>query len=282
MDKVKRATHKMYLAFSKGGLQYVAQRIPSIVFWSTISTGLLIGAQFIYYSALPAEHFVRYDNPLSVSNAVVGQRPTIKACRNANDDYQVEIYAQIRKVEPPVFTQNYQDSTTVQKGYNCFAREVRQAPTIPGDYKVFYTAEINLPFGIKKYTEFETQQFTIELPNNVYSEYRLTIVEKDQDRDGMAVYKRGEQLAYEFTATLLVTTFGSLERHIVCEGGGDYLIDVQSGRIQAGEKDTVDRTLTLPAEAVGVCHLGKRYTVSVEGGTQTVTETLRSNDFRVE
>lgn len=281
MGKRTKILRNLHDAFSKGGIAYLLSRIPSIMFWSVISTGLIIGAQYLYFTVMPGNYFLRYDEGAKIHDVSVGETPVLHYCREARDAYQVTVYAQIRKVEPPVFTQRYELNTTIPAGYNCTDREIAQRPALPGDYKIFYTTELNLPFGIKKYVEWETGPFKVGLPINLYSNYQLTVQERDEVVDGMPVYKPGSDLQYKFTATLLATTFGTLERHIVCKNQ-DYLIDIQSGRTTAGEKDTVDRTLTLPKEALGVCHLEKRYTLTVEGSTDTITQTLRSNTFTVQ
>lgn len=281
MGMVRLFFREIQDAFSSGGIAYVLGRIPSIIFWSVISTGLIIGAQFLYFTFMPADYFVRYDQGATVKNASVGEVPQLHYCRYARNQYQVTVFAQLRKVEPPVFTQRYELRTTVPQGYNCTDREIATPINLPGDYKLFYTTEVSLPFGIKKYVTWETGPFKVALPTSLYTNYQLTIQERDENIDGMPVYQPGSDLQYKFTATLIATTFGSLERHIVC-GNQDYLIDVQSGRTIAGEKDTVDRTLTLPDEARGTCHLEKRYILTVEGSSDTITQTLRSNDFTIQ
>lgn len=281
MEKLRHLANSLRIAFGGRGVRFFVDRIPSIMFWSVISTGLLIGAQYLYFNFMPANHFVKYDNPASVEQTTLGDKPVLNYCRYARDDYQVHVYGQIRKVEPPVFTQTYETNLAVPRGYNCTQREIAVGPTVPGDYKLFYTIEVNLPFGIKKYVNFETGPFKVVVPTNLYTNYQLTVVERDEMVDGRPVYKPGSDLAYKFTATLLVTTFGTLERHIVCSNE-DFLIDTVSGRTVAGQKDTVDRTLSLPDEARGTCHLEKRYTLTVEGGSESITQTLRSNDFTVQ
>lgn len=281
MDKIKSTLRNMRIAFGSKGITFLYKRIPSILFWSVVSTGAIIGAQFLYFNMLPAEHFARYDSPAKVADVELGEKPIIDYCRYARDDYAVTVYAQIRKVEPPVFTERYEVNSTIPAGHDCAQREVGASPKVPGEYQIFYTAEVTLPFGIKKYVDWETEKFNVTLPQNLYSNYQLTVTERDSMADGKPVYQPGSDLSYKFTATLLVTTFGTLERHIVCENK-DFLVDVQSGRTIAGEKDSVDRTLKIPDEARGTCHLEKRYVVTVEGDSSTVTQTLRSNDFTVQ
>lgn len=281
MEKIKHILKSAQLTFTKSGLGYVITRIPSIMFWSVISTGALVGAQYLYFTALPADYFFSYKSPAHVSNTELGQRPTLDYCRTSNGDYPIVVNAQIRKVEPPVYVQQYQVRTSIPEGQGCVSREVGQSPVAPGDYKIYYTVEVTLPFGVKKYAKFETTEFNVKVPVNAYGDYTLTVTDNDKDKDGTAHYKVGDSLEYTFKGTLLIDTFGTTERHLVCDGN-DYFIDSYSGRSTPGEKDSVNRTVNVPDGASGTCTLELRMVITVAGSTESITQTLKSNSFVVQ
>jgi hypothetical protein len=281
MQRIVKFVEQLHLALSKRGLGYVLGRIPSMLFWSTICTGLLIGGQFLFYSLMPATYFAKYDEVGKVSDAKLGEKPVLKYCRFSRDTYPVIITAQVRKVEPPVYVQQYKLDGSIARGQQCFSRELSQTPQLPGEYKVFYNVEIELPFGVKKYTQFETEAFKVDVPSNIYGSYELTILEQYTPPDGKVIYKVGDNLQYKFKAEQLVETFGTTERHIVC-GDKDYFIDSYSGRNLPGERDTLNKTATVPEGAAGQCILELRLAFTVAGSTSTVAQTLRSNTFVVQ
>lgn len=281
MDIVKTYIHHVHLALSKSGLGYFASRIPSIIFWSTISTGLLIGGQYLYYNILPGNYFFNYKSPAHVSSVELGKTPTLDYCRTSNGTYPVVIDAQVRKVEPPVYTQQYQITSSLPEGTGCVSREVATKPTAPGEYKIFYTARVTLPFGIEKTATFETNAFTVSPPKNIYGDYNLTVLETDAQPDGKAIYSPGNNLEYAFKGTAGVDYFGTTERHLVC-GTNDYFIDSYSGRTEAGDKDSVNKTVTVPEGIYGECRLELKIAATVGDAKTTVTQVLRSNNFVVQ
>lgn len=281
METTKRLFNNAKLALSKTGIGFVIGRIPSMMFWSVISTGALVGAQYLYFNLLPADYFFTYKSPAHVSNVKLGEKPTLDYCRTSNGDYPIVVDAQVRKVEPPVYTQQYQVMSNIPEGTGCVSREVGEKPTAPGDYKIYYTVEVTLPFGVKKYAKFETTAFNVAVPNTAYGDYSLTVADNDGTNDGQPTYKAGNNLEYAFKAELLVEIFGTTERHLVC-GGDDYFIDSYSGRQTAGEKDSVNRTVTIPDGLQGECILELRNVFTVTGSTAAITQTLKSNSFVVQ
>lgn len=281
MKKLSMIFSNIRLAFTKSAFGYLVSRIPSMMFWSVISTGLLVGGQYLYFNVLPADYFFSYKSPAHVADTQLGQTPTLDYCRTSNGTYPVVIDAQIRKVEPPVYTQQYQVTSSILEGSGCVSREIASRPTVPGDYKIFYTARVTLPFGVEKVATFETNSFKVNVPNNLYSDYSLTISDNDGTQDGKASYKVGGSLEYRLTGTALVEYFGTTERHLVC-GQNDYFIDSYSGRTTAGEKDSVNRTVNIPQGAAGTCSLELRIVATVGDAKTAVTQVLRSNDFVVQ
>lgn len=281
MDKIKKYIHHVRLAFSKSGLGYVVTRIPSMVFWSTICTGLLIGGQYLYFSFLPSNYFFSYESPAKVSNVMLGQTPVLEYCRKSIGNYPIIVNANIRKVEPPVYTQQYQVKTDIPQGQGCLSREVADKPTVPGEYKIFYTVKATLPFGVEKYATFETDVFNVGVPDNLYGDYSLTVDDTDSVRDGKAHYAPDSKLQYTFKATALVEYFGTTERHIIC-GQRDYFIDSYSGRTTAGDKDTINNTTNVPSDAYGTCHLELRIKATVGDSKDSVSQVLTSNTFVVQ
>lgn len=281
MKKIYKLFTKLRLGFSTTGLAFVASRIPSMLFWSVISTGALVGAQYLYFNLLPGSYFFHYESPAHVSNVKLGETPVLDYCRTSNGDYPVIVDAQIRKIEPPVYVQQYRVEATIPEGTGCLSREIAEKPTAPGDYKIYFTVEATLPFGIKKYTRYETDAFNVAVPNTVYGDYSLTITDNDGTNDGKPTYQAGKNIEYTFKATLLVETFGITERHLVC-GGNDYFIDSYSGRQTAGEKESINRTVTLPDDLKGECILELRNTFTVTGSSTAITQTLKSNSFVVQ
>lgn len=281
MDVIRNYLHHVHLALSRTGLSYFVSRIPSILFWSTISTGLLIGGQFLYFSVLPGNYFFSYKSPAHVSDTELGKAPVLDYCRTSNGDYPIVVNAQLRKVEPPVYVKQYQVDMILPEGSGCVEREVMGKPTTPGEYKIYYNVIASLPFGVKKTAEFETKVFTVGIPKNIYGDYSLTVNELDDQRDGKAIYKPGQNLQYAFTANALVEYFGTTEHHLVC-GGKDIFIDSYSGRSTAGQKDSVNNTINIPDDLSGSCHLELRITATVGDSKDVVTQTLISNSFVVE
>lgn len=280
MKRLDNLKEQIRLTFSKRGIAYLFSRVPSVLFWSTISTGLLIGGQYLYFNVLPANYFFNYQNPAKISNVELGVTPTLEYCRTSRGDYPIVVNAQIRKVEPPVYVQQYQVDTNLPQGSGCIEREIQERPSVPGEYKIFYSVEVELPFGVKKYARFETNAFKVAVPDNVYGDYELTINDLDDENDGKPVYSAGNNLEYRFKGNLLVETFGTTERHLVC-GDDDYFIDSYSGRNTAGEKDSLNKTVNIPENVKGDCHLELRLAVTVAGSTSVVTQTLTSNTFVV-
>lgn len=281
MDALKRVGQQIKLAFSSGGLAYVVHRIPSIIFWTMVSTGLLIGVQFVFYTLTPSQFFFSYDSPATIRPSELGQRPILDYCRQSKGDYTIQVTAKLQKVDPPIYVQDYQISSTLPKGRGCLSREVAAKPTVPGTYKIYYTVNATLPYGIHKYTTFESKQFEVKNPSHIYGDYDLTISDNDGGNDGMAHYAPGSNLEYKLRVNQLIEAFGTTERHLVC-GGKDYFVDSYSGRTQAGERESVNRTVTIPDGVSGVCHLELRTSTTIDGSKQTVAETLRSNDFAVQ
>lgn len=281
MEIIKKYTHHVRLALSKSGLSYFVSRIPSIMFWATISTGLLIGGQYLYYNVLPPDYFFSYKSPAHVSDTELGKTPTLDYCRMSNGTYPVVVDAQIRKVEPPVYVQQYQVSSSIPEGSGCVSREIASKPVAPGDYKIFYTARVTLPFGVEKTATFETNAFTVQTPKNIYGDYSLTVLETDGTVDGRAIYSPGKNIEYAFKGTAGVDYFGTTERHLVC-GDNDYFIDSYSGRTTAGEKDSVNKTVTVPDGISGECRLELRVTATVGDAKTAITQVLRSNNFVVQ
>ena len=281
MDRIKKLYTQTRLAFSKSGMGYIISRLPSIVFQSTVSTGLLIGGQFLYFNLLPGNYFFSYKSPAHVSNVELGKTPVLDYCRMSNGTYPVVIDAQVRKVEPPVYTQQYQVTSTIPEGSGCVSREVATKPTAPGDYKIFYTARVTLPFGVEKTATFETNAFTVSTPENIYGDYNLTVLETDGTIDGKAIYSPGNNLEYAFKGTAGVDYFGTTERHLVC-GSKDYFIDSYSGRTTAGEKDSVNKTVTVPEGIYGECRLELRIAATVGDAKTAIAQVLRSNNFVVQ
>lgn len=276
MDRIKKLYTQTRLAFSKSGMGYIISRLPSIVFWSTVSTGLLIGGQFLYFDLLPGNYFFSYKSPAHVSNVELGKTPVLDYCRMSNDTYPVVINAQVRKVEPPVYTQQYQVTSSLPEGSGCVSREVAVKPAAPGDYKIFYTVKVTLPFGVEKYATFETDPFTVSPPKNLYGDYSLTVKE-----DVAAPYVAGKNITYAFKGFAVVEYFGTTERHLICSNK-DYFIDSYSGRTTDGEKDSVNSTVTIPDGVSGQCSLELRITGTVGDAKTAVTQVLRSNSFSVQ
>lgn len=273
MGKVRNATHQVKLAFSSGGLRYVLHRLPSILFWTMVSTGLLIGVQFLFFQFMPSQYFFRYDSPATVRDTVLGQPPILDYCRTSKASYNIEVTAQLQKVTPPVYVQNYQVTSTLPAGHGCLSREIAAKPKTTGQYKVYYTIEATLPYGIKKYTTFESKPFNVGTPEQIYGDYELTVADK--------AYMPGNNLEYRFSGNQLVETFGTTVRALVCDGK-DYIIDTYSGRSASGQKDSTNNTATIPDGASGKCYLELRISSTIEGSDKPVTETLRSNTFAVQ
>lgn len=274
MNKTRNALRQIKLAFSGGGLRYVVHRIPSILFWTMVSTGLLIGVQFLFYQFMPAQFFFKYDSPAVVRNTTLGQKPVLDYCRTSKAAYNIEVTAQLQKVTPPVYVQNYQVTSTLPAGHGCLSREVAAMPKTTGQYKIFYTVEATLPYGIKKYTTFESKPFNVGTPEQIYADYELTVAQ--------ASYKPGENLEYHLSGNQLVETFGTTARVLVCDDR-DVLTETYSGRTTAGEKDSTNRTVVIPDDASGTCHLELRITATVgEDNSGSVSQTLRSNSFAVQ
>lgn len=281
MNKLYTVANNIKLAFTKSGLGYVFSRVPSMIFWSVVSTGLLVSCQYLFFTFVPSSYFLTYNSPAHVNNTDLGQRPTLSYCRISRGDYPIVVNAQLRKVEPPVYVKQYQVDTLLPKGSGCIDREVANTPTSPGDYKIFYTVVASLPFGVEKTASFETAAFNVGIPKNLYDDYTLTVNEVDASKDGKAVYDRGQNLQYAFTANALVEYFGTTERHLVC-GGKDIFIDSYSGRSTAGQKDSVNNTINIPSDLIGTCRLELRITATVGDTKAVVTQTLTSNSFVVE
>lgn len=281
MKKIKHLFTQIRLALSKSGLAYFGSRIPSMMFWATISTGLLIGGQYLYYNVLPSNYFFSYKSPAHVSDTELGKTPVLDYCRMGNGTYPVVVDAQVRKVEPPTYVQQYQVKSSLPEGNGCISREIASKPVAPGDYKIFYTARVTLPFGVEKTATFETNAFTVKTPENIYGDYNLTVLETDPQADGKAIYSPGNNLEYAFKGTAAVDYFGTTERHLVC-GSKDYFIDSYSGRTTAGEKDSVNKTVTVPQGIYGECRLELRITATVGDAKTAIAQVLRSNNFVVQ
>lgn len=273
MQKINQVFRKIKLALSGGGLNYVVHRIPSMIFWTTVSTGLLIGVQFVFYNVAPAKFFIEYESPAIVRDTELGKAPILDYCSNSKDDYAIQVTAKLQKVTPPVYVQEYQVNTTIPKGQGCLSREVEKKPQTPGVYKIYYTVNATLPYGVHRYTTFETKAFNITTPSNIFSDYELTVLQGS--------YKPGSKLDYAFSGNQLVDTFGTTERYIVCDVNSE-IVDSVSGRTTAGRRDVVNRLLKIPETVSGTCHMELRISSSVEGSDKTIAETLRSNDFAVQ
>ncbi len=281
MNKLKQLFNQTRLALSKSGLSYFASRIPSMMFWATISTGLLIGGKYLYYNVLPSNYFFSYKSPAHVSDTELGKAPVLDYCRMSNGTYPVVVDAQIRKVEPPVYVQQYQVASSLPEGSGCLSREIASKPVAPGDYKIFHTARVTLPFGVEKTATFETNAFTVRTPESIYGDYNLTVLETDGTVDGKAIYSPGNNLEYAFKGTAGVDYFGTTERHLVC-GSKDYFIDSYSGRTTAGEKESVNKTVTVPEGITGECRLELRIAATVGDAKTAIAQVLRSNNFVVQ
>lgn len=251
------------------------------MFWATVSTGALIGGQYLYYNVLPSNYFFSYKSPAHVSDTELGKTPVLDYCRMSNGTYPVVVDAQVRKVEPPTYVQQHQVKSSLPEGNGCVSREIATRPQAPGDYKIFYTARVTLPFGVEKTATFETNPFTVKTPKNIYGDYNLTVLETDGTIDGKAVYSPGNNLEYAFKGNAGVDYFGTTERHLVC-GDKDYFIDSYSGRTEAGEKDSINKTVTVPEGITGECRLELRITGTVGDAKAAIAQVLRSNNFVVQ
>lgn len=276
MNKLRKLIEQIKLALSKSGLSYIGSRVPSMMFWATVSTGALIGGQYLYYNLLPSNYFFSYKSPAHVSDTELGKKPVLDYCRMSKGDYPIVVDAQVRKVKPPVYTQQYQVNSNIPQGSGCVSREVSVKPTTPGNYKIFYTVKVTLPFGVEKYATFETDPFMVETPKNLYGDYSLTV-----KQDVAAPYTGGNNITYAFKGTAVVEYFGTTERHLVCDGK-DYFIDSYSGRTTDGEKDSINSTVTIPDGVMGDCYLELRIAATVGDDKAAVSQVLRSNTFGVQ
>lgn len=155
------AVRKVRLTFSKNGLAFLVRRIPSMVFWATVCTGLLISLQYIYYHAMPAKNFIDYSRIAEVKDTKLGEEIQLTYCRVANGTYNVIIRAEVERQEPPVFTEHYIIDTTVPQGNSCITRVVERMPDVPGKYKVKFFISVKLPLGAEKFTYLESNVFKV-------------------------------------------------------------------------------------------------------------------------
>lgn len=129
--------------------------------WALISTMTLVTLQFFAYSFLPTTLFIDYSDTATVKDVKLGDAPVVSYCRNASDSYGVVFSGQLIRLDPPVYTKQYFIYVPVEPGHHCLNRESVIKPDLPGKYQMYYTAEITLPFGIKKYESFYTNTFTV-------------------------------------------------------------------------------------------------------------------------
>lgn len=160
--QVLKAVNKVRLTFTKKGLAFLMQRIPSMIFWATVCTGLIVGIQYVYYHAMPAKQFIDYSRVAEVKDVEVGEEVTLTYCRVAKGNYNVIARVEVERQEPPVFTEHYVIDTTVPEGNSCITRVVERMPQVPGKYKVKFFISIKLPLGAEKFTYLESNVFRVE------------------------------------------------------------------------------------------------------------------------
>lgn len=149
------------LTFTKAGLDYVVSRLPHIMVWTVISTITITSVQFLAYDLLPVSFFVRYDQTATAKDIKLGDAPVVHYCRESNDSYSVVLSGQLIKLDPPVYKKQYYIYAPIEKGRVCLDRESVVKPDLPGKYQMYYTAEITLPFGVKRYQTFLTNGFEV-------------------------------------------------------------------------------------------------------------------------
>lgn len=70
------------LAFTKQGLSYVAYRIPSMLFWAFICTGLLVFGQTLYQSNVSGDYLLNVKSVTAEEKIAVGDNLSFNFCRS--------------------------------------------------------------------------------------------------------------------------------------------------------------------------------------------------------
>jgi hypothetical protein len=72
---------QLELAFSKKGLSYVVYRIPSMLFWAFICTGLLLFGQTIFQNNVSGDYLLNVKSVTAEEKIAVGDNLSFNFCR---------------------------------------------------------------------------------------------------------------------------------------------------------------------------------------------------------
>lgn len=81
MKHVKTFLHSMRAAFSKEGLKFLARRVPSIIFWTAISTTAITLGQNLYYSNVSGDYLLNVKSVQAEPSIAIGDNLSFNFCR---------------------------------------------------------------------------------------------------------------------------------------------------------------------------------------------------------
>lgn len=141
---MRKITEQLKLTFSAAGMNYVLQRIPSMVFWATICTILITLGQNIYERNVTGDFLLNVQSATVEKKVAVGESISFSFCRapryegivsnrNVRSFYLIKDTGQRVPIEQRILPDVAYEVTTEP----CIVLDIKpaSAPQVPGKYR---------------------------------------------------------------------------------------------------------------------------------------------------